>query len=82
MARSFNGRVATLAYLRRLFVESGLGEPAVRMFHVTYSATVLSDRLEFPKGNDRAGLLALIENSVEGGIPSEWRRGVLRTGCG
>ncbi len=55
----------TLAYLRRLFVEGGLGEPAVRMFHVTYSATVLVNA-SFPKGNDRAGLLALIENSVEG----------------
>jgi ubiquinone/menaquinone biosynthesis C-methylase UbiE len=55
----------TLVYLRRLFVESGLGEPAVRMFHVTYSATVLVNA-SFPKGNDRAGLLALIENSVEG----------------
>jgi len=55
----------TLDYLRRLFVEIGLGEPVIRMFRVTYVAADLVNA-SFPEGNDRAGLLALIENSVEG----------------
>lgn len=55
----------TFSYLRDLFVEAGLGEPTVRMFHVSYLATALANG-SFPEGNDREGLLALIESSVEG----------------
>lgn len=55
----------TLAYPRRLFVEAGLGEPEARMFEVPYLAADLVNA-SFPEGNDGAGLLALIESSVEG----------------
>jgi len=55
----------TLNYLRRLFVEMGLGEPVVRIFQVAYLAADLVNA-SFPEGNDRAGLLALIESSVKG----------------
>ncbi|CCJ08007.1 class I SAM-dependent methyltransferase [Methylocystis sp. SC2] len=55
----------TLAYLRRLFVDAGLGEPEARMFQVPYLAADLVNA-SFPEGDDRSGLLALIESSVEG----------------
>jgi SAM-dependent methyltransferase len=55
----------TLDYLRGLFVDAGLGEPAVRLFQVPYlAADLVYD--SFPDGEDRAGLLALIESSVAG----------------
>jgi len=57
----------TLDYLRRLFAATGLGEPATRAFEVTYLAADLV-KASFPQDGDRAGLLALIENSVEGDI--------------
>lgn len=53
----------TLAYLCRLFREAGLGEPDLQMFQVAYLAADLVKR-SFPEGNDRSGLLALIESSV------------------
>ncbi len=55
----------TLAYLRGLFVDAGLGEPEARLFQVPYLAADLVNA-SFPEGNDRAGLLALIESSVDG----------------
>jgi ubiquinone/menaquinone biosynthesis C-methylase UbiE len=55
----------TLDYLRRLFVESGLGEPEQRLFQVSYLAADLVRR-SFPEDDDRAGLLESIERSVEG----------------
>ncbi len=54
----------TLGYLRGLFVEAGLGEPVVRPFQIPYWAADLVQG-SFPEGGDRAGLLALIEDSVE-----------------
>lgn len=53
-----------LDYLRRLFVETGLGEPEVRRFEVRYLAADLANG-SFPDVDDSAGLLALIEASVE-----------------
>ncbi|MGP8120074.1 MAG: class I SAM-dependent methyltransferase [Xanthobacteraceae bacterium] len=55
----------TLNYLRRLFVDSGLGEPVVRMFQVTYRAADLV-KGSYPEGDDRAGLLERVEGSVDG----------------
>ncbi len=55
----------TLDYLRRLFVERGLGEPAIRLFQLPFLAADLVNS-SFPEDNDRAGLLALIEKSVAG----------------
>lgn len=55
----------TLDYLRRLFVDTGLGEPVVRTFQISYLAADLV-RGSFPGDKDRAGLLALIEGSGEG----------------
>ena len=55
----------TLDYLRRLFVDMRLGEPAVRTFQLSYLATDLV-RGSFPQDNDRTGLLALIEGSIDG----------------
>jgi ubiquinone/menaquinone biosynthesis C-methylase UbiE len=54
----------TLDYLRRLFVELELGEPRVATFQVPYLANDLV-KASFPEGDDRTGLLALIEDSVE-----------------
>jgi ubiquinone/menaquinone biosynthesis C-methylase UbiE len=54
----------TFGYLRQLFIESGLGEPHVHMFQVPYLAADLV-KASFPEGEDRSGLLALIEASVE-----------------
>jgi ubiquinone/menaquinone biosynthesis C-methylase UbiE len=55
----------TLPYLRRLFQAGGLGEPAVQRFDVPYLAPDFVAR-SFPLDDDRAGLLAMIEASVEG----------------
>jgi SAM-dependent methyltransferase len=54
----------TFGYLHKLFVEMGLGEPCVRSFQVPYLAADLV-KASFPAGDDRSGLLALIENSIE-----------------
>lgn len=54
----------TLDYLCRLFVEMGLGEPDIWAFQVAYLAADLV-KASFPEGDDRLGLLALIESSVE-----------------
>jgi hypothetical protein len=56
-----------LLYLRRLFRLAGLDEPEIRSFDVTYLASDLVAR-SFPLNDDRAGLLALIEDSVEGDL--------------
>ncbi|MBS0639249.1 MAG: methyltransferase domain-containing protein [Proteobacteria bacterium] len=53
----------TFGYLRSLFLDAGLGEPAVRRFGVTYSASTLIAG-SFPRDGDRQALLRLIENSV------------------
>jgi SAM-dependent methyltransferase len=53
------------SYLRKLFADAGLGEPAARHFQVPYLAHELVAG-SFPKGGDRDGLLALIEGSVDG----------------
>lgn len=58
-------RFATFDGLRAHFIEAGLGAPAVRRFHVTYNAAKLVEG-SFPEGGDRAGLLRLIEDSVDG----------------
>lgn len=55
----------TFAYLRGLFVAAGLSEPIVRTFRVPDLAADLVDA-SVPEEGDRAGLLALIEASVEG----------------
>jgi SAM-dependent methyltransferase len=57
----------TLLYLRRLFELGGLGDPAIQRFDVPYVATELVAR-SFPENDDRAGLLALIEASVDGDL--------------
>jgi SAM-dependent methyltransferase len=55
----------TLAYFRQLFIDAGLGEPQAHMFQIPYLACDLVNA-SFPAGNDRSGVLALIESSVEG----------------
>ncbi len=54
----------TLNYLCRLLVEMGLGEPDIWPFQAAYLAADLV-KASFPEGDDRLGLLALIESSVE-----------------
>ena len=54
----------TLEYLRELFVDAGLGEPETRLFQIPYWAADLV-RASFPEGEDRSGVLAVIEQSVE-----------------
>ncbi len=54
----------TLLYFRRLFEAAGLGEPQVQRFDVPYLASDLVAR-SFPVNDDRAGLLAMIEATVE-----------------
>jgi ubiquinone/menaquinone biosynthesis C-methylase UbiE len=54
-----------LIYLRRLFKATGLGEPEIRQFEVSYLAPDFVAR-SFPLNDDRAGLLAMIEASVDG----------------
>jgi ubiquinone/menaquinone biosynthesis C-methylase UbiE len=55
----------TEAYLQRLFVNAGLGEPERRYFQVPYLANDLV-AASFPKGGDRDSLAAMFEGSVEG----------------
>ena len=55
----------TLLYLRRLFAAGGLGDPQVQRFDVPYLASDLVAR-SLPVNDDRAGLLAMIEATVEG----------------
>ncbi|RNJ48842.1 class I SAM-dependent methyltransferase [Methylocystis hirsuta] len=57
----------TLDDLHSLFVGAGLGEPQTKLFQVVYLAADLVGR-SFPADGDRAGLLALIEESVEGDV--------------
>jgi hypothetical protein len=54
----------TLGYLCEMFAEMGLSEPEVRMFQVSYLAADLV-KASFPESDDRSGLLALIEGSIE-----------------
>ena len=54
----------TLGYLCEMFAEMDLGEPEARMFQVSYLAADLV-KASFPENDDRSGLLALIEGSVE-----------------
>ena len=55
----------TLSYVRGLFAASGLGDPQMQRFDVSYLAADLVTR-SFPLNNDRAGLLAMIESTVAG----------------
>jgi hypothetical protein len=57
----------TLLYLRRLFEAAGLGDPEIQRFDVPYLAPELVAR-SFPENDDRAGLLAQIEASVDGDL--------------
>jgi SAM-dependent methyltransferase len=54
----------TLGFLQGLFTDAGLGSPTVAYFQVPCLAHDLVAR-SFPAGDDRAGLLRLIEDSVE-----------------
>jgi ubiquinone/menaquinone biosynthesis C-methylase UbiE len=54
-----------LAFLRRLFEATGLGDPEIVRFEVPYLAHEFVAR-SFPLNDDRAGLLAMIEASVDG----------------
>jgi hypothetical protein len=51
--------------LRRLFEAAGLGDPQVQRFDLSHLASDLVAR-SFPANDDRAGLLAMIESTVEG----------------
>jgi hypothetical protein len=55
----------TLGYLSHLFVAAGLGAPALTRFQVPYLAKDLV-AASFPKGGNRAALLALLDGCVEG----------------
>lgn len=55
----------TLPYLRGLFEACGLGAPLVQRFDVSYLARDFVAK-SFPLNDDRAGLLAIIEASVDG----------------
>ncbi len=57
----------TFTYLRGLFELAGLGDPKVQRFNVPYLASDLIAR-SFPANDDRAGLLALIEHSIDGDL--------------
>lgn len=57
----------TFKYLRGLFELAGLGVPTVQRFDVPYLASDLIAR-SFPANDDRTGLLALIEDSVDGDL--------------
>jgi SAM-dependent methyltransferase len=64
----------TLPYLRRLFEAARLGDPHVQRFDLFYLASDLVAR-SFPVNGDRAGLLAMIEATVEGdkmGAGAHW----------
>lgn len=68
----------TLPCLRALYLDTGLGEPEIRRFQVPYLASDLV-RGSFPEGDDHAGLLALIESSIDG---DTLRMGAVRTAAG
>jgi len=55
----------TLPFLRELFQAAGMPEVFVRRFDVAYLASDFVAR-SFPLNDDRAGLLAMIEASVDG----------------
>lgn len=55
----------TLGFLQSLFTDAGLGSPKIEHFQVPYLAHEFVAR-SFPARDDRAGLLKLIEGSVEG----------------
>jgi SAM-dependent methyltransferase len=57
----------TFTYLRGLFESAGLGDPTVQRFDVPYLASDLIAR-SFPANDDRPGLLALIEHSIDGDL--------------
>ena len=57
----------TLGYLQALFDATGLPAPTLTRFQVPYLAHEFVAR-SFPARDDRAGLLALIERSVEGDL--------------
>jgi ubiquinone/menaquinone biosynthesis C-methylase UbiE len=70
----------TLPYLRRLFEAAGLGDPQVQRFDLSYLASDLVAR-SFPANDDRAGLLAMIESTVEGDkmdVGAHWTPGGVR----
>jgi SAM-dependent methyltransferase len=54
-----------LVFLRRLFEATGLGDPEIVQFEIPYLAHEFVAR-SFPLNDDRAGLLAMIEASVDG----------------
>ena len=51
--------------MRRLFEATGFGDPEIVRFEVPYLAPDFAAR-SFPLNDDRAGLLAMIEASVDG----------------
>ncbi len=57
----------TLGYLQDLFHDAGLPTPSLSRFQVRYLAHEFVARA-FPARNDRAGLLQLIERSVDGDL--------------
>jgi SAM-dependent methyltransferase len=66
----------TLSYLRSLFKTAGLGDPRVQRFDVSYLASDLVAR-SFPLNDDRDGLLAMIESTVDGDkmdVGAHWTR--------
>lgn len=63
-----------LNFLRRLFEATGLGDPEIQRFDVSYLAPDFVAR-SFPLNDDRAGLLAMIEASVDSdtmGLGAHW----------
>ena len=54
-----------LVYLRRLFEATGLGDPQIQRFDVSYLASDFVAR-SFPLNDDRPSLLAMIEASIDG----------------
>ncbi len=57
----------TLGYLQNLFCDAGLPSPSLSRFQVRYLAHEFVARA-FPARDDRAGLLQLIERSVDGDL--------------
>jgi SAM-dependent methyltransferase len=54
----------TLDYLKSLFIDHGLTNPAISYFQVPYLAHELANA-SFPVDDDRAGLITMIEQSVD-----------------
>jgi ubiquinone/menaquinone biosynthesis C-methylase UbiE len=70
----------TLAFLRGLFAVAGLPEPAARFYGVPAESERLA-AMSFPQGDDRAGLRAMLEASVEGdamGVGARCEGGAVR----